>query len=296
VTEFLFNWVSIVPSFAVPFALAALGLIISEQAGVLNLGAEGFMLVGALTGVGLMLGGASPEAALAGATVAGAGLGVVFAMLAASLRINHVIAGLALVFSAQALTSYVATSQKWTNKAISGLQPVFLGQDAVAFATPLICLAVVLVLYRTRAGLALRAVGQNPAAADAAGIDVTTVRILAIVAGAALIGLAGGYLTLAVTRIWVDDVVGGRGWIAIALVIFARWHPWRALAGALLFGCIEALIPRLAAAGVEAPRYMLLMTPYLVTLLVMVWTAASLRDRSAQPAALGLHHIREERT
>jgi len=295
-TEFLINWVAIVPSFAVPFALAALGLIICEQAGVLNLGAEGFMLVGALTGVGLTIGGVPPEAALAGSALAGAALGVVFAFLAASLRINHVIAGLALVFSAQALTSYVATSQKWTNKAIGGLQPVFLGQDVVAFATPLICLAVVLVLYRTRAGLALRAVGQNPAAADAAGIDATTVRILAIVAGAALIGLAGGYLTLAVTRIWVDNVVGGRGWIAIALVIFARWHPWRALAGAVLFGCIEALIPRLAAAGVDVPRYLLLMTPYLVTLLVMVWTATRLKDRSAQPAALGIHHIREERT
>lgn len=295
-TEFLINWVAIVPSFAVPFALAALGLIVCEQAGVLNLGAEGFMLVGALAGVGLTIGGVPPEAALAGSALAGAALGVVFAVLAASLRINHVIAGLALVFSAQALTSYVATSQKWTNKAIGGLQPVFLGQDIVAFATPLICLAVVLVLYRTRAGLALRAVGQNPAAADAAGIDATTVRFLAIVAGAALIGLAGGYLTLAVTRIWVDNVVGGRGWIAIALVIFARWHPWRALAGAVLFGCIEALIPRLAAAGVDVPRYLLLMTPYLVTLLVMVWTAARLKDRSAQPAALGIHHIREERT
>lgn len=295
-TEFLFNWVAIVPSFAVPFALAALGLIICEQAGVLNLGAEGFMLVGALAGVGLVIGGASPEAALAGSALAGAGLGLVFAFLAASLRINHVIAGLALVFSAQALTSYVATSQKWTNKAIGGLQPVFLGQDIVAFATPVLFLAVVFVLYRTRPGLALRAVGQNPAAADAAGIDVTTVRILAVVAGAALIGLAGGYLTLAVTRIWVDNVVGGRGWIAIALVIFARWHPWRALVGAVLFGCIEALIPRLAAAGVDVPRYLLLMTPYLVTLLVMVWTASRLRDRSAQPAALGIHHIREERT
>ncbi|WP_187970129.1 ABC transporter permease [Aquibium microcysteis] len=295
-TEFLINWVAIVPSFAVPFALAALGLIICEQAGVLNLGAEGFMLAGALAGVGLTINGVSPEAALAGSALAGAALGVVFAVLAASLRINHVIAGLALVFSAQALTSYVASSQKWTNKAIGGLQPVFLGQDVVAFATPLIFLVAVLVLYRTRAGLALRAVGQNPAAADAAGIDATTVRFLAIVAGAALIGLAGGYLTLAVTRIWVDGVVGGRGWIAIALVIFARWHPWRALAGAVLFGCIEALIPRLAAAGVDVPRYLLLMTPYLVTLLVMVWTAARLKDRSAQPAALGIHHIREERT
>ncbi|MEM6464213.1 MAG: ABC transporter permease [Pseudomonadota bacterium] len=294
--DFLANWAASIPAFAVPFALAAFGLIISEKAGVLNLGAEGFMLAGALAGVGLMIAGAPPLLALAGAAMAGAAMGLLFAVMVAGLRIDHVISGLALVFASGALTSFIAAQYRWTNTAIGGLEPVLLEQDIVVFATPFICLAVVWLLQRTRFGLAIRAVGENPGAADAAGIDVTNVRFAAIILGAALIGLAGGYLTVAVTRIWVDGVVGGRGWIAIALVIFARWHPWRALLGALLFGCIEALIPRIAATGADVPRYFLQMTPYLATLAVMVWAAMRGSDRWAQPAALGQHHVREDRT
>ncbi|MBN9669725.1 ABC transporter permease [Roseibium aggregatum] len=294
-TEFLFNWLVNVPAFAVPFALAALGLILSERAGVLNLGAEGFMLAGALAGIGVTINGGPPLAALAGAMLAGMAMGLVFAFLTASLRINHVIAGLALVFFADALTRYIASYAGWTNQAIKGLEPIFLGQDLVVWATPLICLGCVLLLNRTRFGLALRAVGENPAAADAAGIDVTTMRILAILLGTALIGLAGGYLTVAVSKIWTGSVVGGRGWIAIALVIFARWHPWRAVLGAILFGCIEALIPRIAATGADVPRYFLQMPPYLATLAVMIWSATRSSGGGAQPAALGLHHIREDR-
>lgn len=292
---FLFNWLINVPAFAAPFAIAALGLIITERAGVLNLAAEGFMLAGALAGVGLMLNGATSMVALAGSMVAGMALGLVFAVMVASFRINHVISGLALVFFAEALTSYIASSERWTNKAINGLEPVLFGQDIIVFATPVLCIATIWLLNRTRFGLTLRAVGENPGAADAAGIDVTAMRFAAILVGAALIGLAGGYLTVAVSRIWVDNVIGGRGWIAIALVIFARWHPWRALFGAVLFGCIEALIPRVAAAGVDVPRYFLQMTPYLATLGVMVWAAMRGTDRWSQPAALGQHHIREER-
>jgi simple sugar transport system permease protein len=294
--DFLLFWLASIPGFATPFALAALGLILSERAGVLNLGAEGFMLTGALAGVGLVLWGVPPLLALAGAALAGAATGLLFAVLVVGLRISHVIGGLALVFLATAFTSAVAAAQGWTNQAIGGLQPVLLGQDAVVLATPLICLGVAALLARTRLGLTLRAVGENPAAADAAGIDVTNTRIAAVCLGGVLIGLAGGYLTVGVTRIWVDGLVGGRGWIAIALVIFARWAPWPALGGALLFGGIEALIPRIAAAGIEMPRYFLLMTPYLVTLGVMVWAAARGGDRWTQPAALGQHHIREDRT
>ncbi|MEM9105573.1 MAG: ABC transporter permease [Pseudomonadota bacterium] len=294
--DFIANWVASIPAFAVPFALAAFGLIVTEKAGVLNLGAEGFMLCGALAGVGLMIAGAPPLAALAGSALAGAATGLLFAVMVAGLRVDHVISGLALVFTCGALTSFVAAKYGWTNTAIGGLEPVILEQDILVFATPAICLAVVWLLQRTRFGLAIRAVGENPGAADAAGIDVTNVRFAAIIIGAALIGLAGGYLTVGVTRIWVDGVVGGRGWIAIALVIFARWHPWRALLGALLFGCIEALIPRVAATGADVPRYFLQMTPYLATLAVMIWVALRGSDRWAQPAALGQHHVREDRT
>lgn len=294
-SDFLLNWLINIPGFAAPFAIAALGLIITERAGVLNLAAEGFMLAGALAGVGLMINGAAPLVALGGSMVAGMAMGLIFAIMVASFRINHVISGLALVFFAEALTSYIASAERWTNKAIKGLEPIFLGQDVIVYATLALCALTVWMLNKTRFGLTLRAVGENPGAADAAGIDVTATRFAAILIGAALIGLAGGYLTVAVSRIWVDSVVGGRGWIAIALVIFARWHPWRALLGAILFGCIEALIPRIAAAGVDVPRYFLQMTPYLATLAVMIWAAARGRDRWSQPAALGQHHIREER-
>ena len=308
--DFFINWISIVPSFAAPFVLAALGLIICERAGVLNLGAEGFMLVGALAGVGLMVNGAPALLSLAGAALAGSIFGLFFAFMVAGLRINHVISGLAIVFLAQALTSLIATQQGWTNNHISGLQPLFsdslsdilyfgpilFGQDIIIYFTPILCFLVAYVIYQTTIGLKLRAVGENPHAADAAGIDVTLIRFLAIIIGGAFLGLAGGYLTVAVSKIWVDGVVGGRGWIAIALVIFARWGAWRALTGALLFGCIEALIPRIAAVGIHVPQYFLLMTPYLTTLGVMIWSAIRLKNDWSQPAALGQHHIREERT
>ena len=110
-----------------------------------------------------------------------------------------------------------------------------------------------------------------------------------------LIGLAGAYISVLSTKMWIADMVGGRGWIAVALVIFARWSPWKALAGAVLFGCIEALIPQMAASGIRLPQYFVFMTPYAVTLGVMIWVALASRDSSSQPGALGVPFIREER-
>jgi simple sugar transport system permease protein len=114
-------------------------------------------------------------------------------------------------------------------------------------------------------------------------------------AGSAIVGLAGGYISVVSTKLWVDGMTGGRGWIAIGLVIFARWGPWRALAGAALFGCIEALIPQLAAAGIRLPQYFVLMTPYVVTLAVMIAVAMSKRGHDGEPGALGEPFVREER-
>jgi len=308
--DFFINWIGIIPSFAAPFVLAALGLIICEKSGVLNLGAEGFMLIGALAGVGFSINGSSAMIALGFSAIAGSMLGLLFAVLVAGLRINHVISGLALVFLAQALTSLIATQNSWTNNAIYGLGPFFpdyfqkfpiigkilFGHDLIIYLIPIFCLIVNYVMYRTALGLNLRSVGENPYSADAAGVNVTLYRFVAILVGGAFLGLAGGYLTVAVSKIWVDGVVGGRGWIAIALVIFARWGPWRALLGAILFGCIEALIPRVAATGFQVPQYFLLMTPYFATLGVMVWSAMRLKNDWSQPGSLGKHHIREERT
>jgi len=307
--DFLVNWLAGIPAFAVPFALATLGLIITEKSGVLSLGAEGYMLVGAMAGVGASFSlGLPAEAALLVAALAASAVSLLFALLVIVLRINQVIAGLAIVFFCQGLTSLIATQRGWTNKMIGGLQPLPLGplaeipvigrilfaQDIVVYLTVPVFLAAVLVMNRTMFALKMRSVGENPEAADAAGLNVAWYRLLAVIAGAALVGLAGGYLSVAVAKIWVDGMSGGRGWIAVALVIFARWQPWRALAGAILFGCIEALIPRVAALGIQVPQYFMLMTPYLATLAVMIWTSRS-GAASRQPAALGLPHVREER-
>lgn len=308
--DFLVNWLASTPAFAVPFALAALGLIVTEKSGVLSLGSEGYMLVGAMAGVGAAFGlGLPPELALCVAALAAAVVSLLFAFLVILLRINQVIAGLAIVFFSQGLTSLIATQQGWTNKMVSGLQPLRLGpladipflgrvlftQDIVVYLTVPVFLGAVYVLNRTMFGLRLKAVGENPEAADAAGLNVAWYRLAAVVIGAALVGLAGGYLSVAVAKIWVDGMAGGRGWIAVALVIFARWSPWRALAGAVLFGCIEALIPRVAAMGIQVPQYFVLMTPYLATLAVMIWTSRAGTHRLSQPAALGVPHVREER-
>ncbi len=307
--QFIVNWLASTPSFATPYALAALGLIIGERAGVLSLGAEGFMLVGALAGVAaeLQLGG-YPVIALLFAMLAAAVVSLLFALLVVILRVNQVIAGLAIVFFCQGLTSLVGTLGGWTNRAITGLHEVaiwplsqipILGrilftQDLVIYLTIPIFFLIHHLLSRSMLGLRLRSVGENPEAADAVGVSVSLYRFGAVVAGSALMGLAGGYLSVVDVKIWIPNMTGGRGWIAVALVIFARWQPWRALFGALLFGCIEALIPRIAAAGIQVPQYFLLMTPYLATIAVMVWVGLT-KFGSNEPAALGQPHVREER-
>jgi len=306
--DILINWLANTPDFAVPYALAALGLILTERAGVLSLGAEGLMLVGALAGIGAQLAFGQPGVSLVLAMGAASLVSVLFAAMVILLRVNQVIAGLALVFFCQGLTSLLGTLFEWTNQATGGIGGAALWplsalpgvgrlfeQNPMVWLTVPIFAAVAWFLDRTTTGLRWRAVGENPQAADAAGIGVTAYRFAAVMAGAALVGLAGAYLSVVSTKLWIAGMTGGRGWIAIGLVIFARWSPWKALAGALLFGCIEALIPQLAAAGIPLPQYFVLMTPYAVTLGVMVWVAMAKRGGQGEPGALGEPYVREER-
>jgi general nucleoside transport system permease protein len=310
VSDFIINWLANVPVNAVPYALAALGLIICERSGVLNITAEGIMLIGALAGAGASLTfGGHPALALVVAMLAASFVSLLFALLVVVLRINQVIAGLSIVFFCQGVTSLVGTIEKWQNKQLTGLASVkiwplseipglgrvIFSQDPIVYLTILIFFLVNFVLFRTMPGLKLRAVGENPAASDAAGISVTLHRLSAIVGGSALIGLAGGYISVVSVKLWVNGMTGGRGWIAVALVVFARWQPWPAFWGALLFGCIEALIPHIAAAGIRVPQYLMLMTPYLATIGVMIWVGAKQRAGSQGPGALGVPHVREER-
>jgi simple sugar transport system permease protein len=310
VSDFIINWIANIPQLAAPYALAALGLIVSERAGVLTITAEGLMLVGALAGIiaSTVLGG-QPFAALAFAMLAASLVSGLFGALVVAFRVNQVIAGLATVFFCQGLTNLIGARGDFTNHAVAGLGKLAIGplsqipvvghilfsQDAIVYAIVPIFFLVDRLLFRSTLGLRLRAVGENPDAANAAGISVSRYRFAAVLAGAALIGLAGGYLSVVHTKIWIQDMTNGRGWIAVALVIFSRWRPWRALGGALLFGGIEALIPRLAAAGVALPQYFMLMTPYLATLAVMVWSSRANKGRADGPASLGQPHVREER-
>lgn len=302
------NWLASTPDFAVPYALAALGLIISERAGVLSLGAEGLMLVGALAGIGAQLAFGQPAVSLVLAMLAASALSLLFAVMVIWLRVNQVIAGLALVFFCQGLTALVGSLAEWTNHATEGIGGMALWplsllpgvgrlfeQNAMVWLTLPVFAAVTWFFSRTSAGLRLRAVGENPQAADAAGLRVTLWRLAAVLAGSALVGLAGAYISVVSTKLWIAGMTGGRGWIAVGLVIFARWSPWKALVGALLFGCIEALIPQLAAAGVQLPQYFVMMTPYAVTLGVMIWVALARRAGDDEPGALGQPYVREER-
>jgi simple sugar transport system permease protein len=308
--SFLTNWLADAPGTAVPYALGALGLIICERSGVLNLTAEGLMLVGALAGIGayLMLGG-QPGLALVIAMAAASVTSLLFAALVVVLRVNQVIAGLSMVFFCQGLTGLLGTLLHWQNKRIAGLGPlnvwpfseipvigkIFFMQNAVVYVTVLIFIVVNWWLFSTMMGLRIRSVGESPAAADAAGISVSLNRVLAIVIGSSLLGLAGAYISVVSVKLWVTGMTGGRGWIAVALVVFARWKPWPALGGALLFGCIEAIIPHIAAAGIRFPQYLMLMTPYLATIAVMIWVGATQNMGTSEPGALGQPHVREER-
>lgn len=309
-TEFLINWLANVPGTAAPYAFAALGLIISERSGVLNLTAEGLMLVGAVAGLGACLTiGDHPMLALLVAMLAASFVSLLFAGLVVILRVNQVIAGLAIVFFCQGLTGLIGTLANWQNHPIAGLNKIELWplseipvigrilfvQDPIIYLAIPIFYGVALFLRGSMLGLKLRAVGENPAAADAAGVSVSLYRIGAIVAGSSLVGLAGGYISVVNVKLWVTGMVGGRGWIAVALVVFARWAPWPALAGALLFGCIEGVVPRIAAAGIRVPQYLMLMTPYLATIGVMIWVGARNRGDQGEPGALGQPHVREER-
>jgi general nucleoside transport system permease protein len=307
--DFLINWFSNVPQSAVSFALATLGLIICERSGVLNLGAEGFMLMGAMTGAGAVLAIGNPFFALLLAALSTGAMALLFGFLVITLRVNQVISGLTMVFFAQGFTTLVSTKMDWTNKAFTGVGKVnfgwlvdipvigkiLFGQDVIVYLTVLIFAAAVFLFDSTEQGMRIKAVGENPEAADSAGVSVAINRYLAVVVGCMFVGLAGAYMSVVVAKIWVDGMTGGRGWIAIALVIFARWRFWTALLGAVLFGCVEALIPRIAAIGLQVPQYFMLMLPYVATLSVMAWSSLRRKSNGA-PGALGKPFVREERS
>jgi simple sugar transport system permease protein len=288
--------------------LATLGEIIAERSGVLNLGVEGMMLTGALAGAAVGVATGHPVAAVASAALAGGLLALVHGFFSISLRVNQVLSGLALTILGLGLTSFLGRPLIGTRPGvrlaavpIPGLAEIPLIGDVFFRQSVLAYLAYILVplcwvlLHRTKVGLKIRAVGEDAAAVDAAGINVFRLRYLCTFAGGLGAGLAGAYLSLAYTPGWKESMTGGQGWVAIAMVIFAGWNPLKAVIGAFLFGGLTALQFYFQAIGVEViPAYILRMLPYVLTIAVMVLVnAGGRRRRGASPAALGVAFNRE---
>jgi simple sugar transport system permease protein len=288
---------------------ATIGEILAERSGVLNLGVEGMMLVGALAGFAASFYTGSLWVGVLCAMLAGGVLALIHAFFSVILRVNQVVSGLALTLLGIGLSDFLGrpligkTAAKleafplFPLDRIPVVGDVFFTHSALVYPAYLLVPASAYFLYRTRFGLELRATGENPSAADTVGIGVIGHRCLFTFMGGTLAGLGGAYLSLAYTPGWKEQMTGGQGWIAIALVIFSMWDPLRAAAGALLFGFINALQFYFQAAGITIiPGYILRMLPYLFTIgvLVAITRSESARKRVGAPAALGTPFEREK--
>ncbi|MEE2945823.1 MAG: ABC transporter permease [Pseudomonadota bacterium] len=281
---------------ATPLLLAAIGELVVEKAGVLNLGVEGMMIVGAVCGFAVSVETGSPYLGILAAMAGGAILSMLFAFLTQFALANQVASGLALTLFGLGLSALMGQSYVGVKPPVMGkvdipvlsdlpfIGHILFGHDIVLYMGLGLTAAVWAVLKYTRAGLVLRAVGENHEAAHALGYHVVRVRILAILFGGACAGLGGAYISLIRVPQWTEGMTAGIGWIALALVVFASWKPWRVLLGAYLFGGINVLQLNLQAAGIAIPVEYLAMSPYLITIIVLVILSA---DKSAAPASLG---------
>ena len=283
-----------------PLLLAAAGELVAERSGVLNLGVEGMMIVGAACGfAGAYLTGSIVIGALAG-IAAGAALAAVFALLTLGLAVNQVATGLALTILGVGLSGLIGAGfvgeriVPAPHLYIPGLTDVpfvgrvLFGQDPFVYFSLALVIGIWWFLYRTRAGLELRACGDNPASAHALGLPVLRTRALAVLFGGACAGLGGAYLPLAYTPFWISGMTAGRGWIALALVVFASWQPARLVVGAYLFGAVTILQLHAQGAGVGIPSQFMSSLPYLATILVLVVISRTRGHAgAAAPASLG---------
>jgi ABC-type uncharacterized transport system permease subunit len=294
---------------ATPVLLAAQGELLAERSGILNLGVEGMMLLGALTGFAVTNATGNTLFGIAGAATAGAALAFVHAFFTITLRANQIVTGLSLAIFGGGLSSlfgqsYVGRPPRATigDAALGPLAdipfigPILFDQSPFFYAALVITASIAFFLSKTRPGLVLRALGERPEAVDVFGMPVAQLRYIYVVIGGALSGVGGAALSLSYTPSWVENMTAGRGWIAIALVIFALWRPWWVLAGAILFGAADSLGFVLQAEGTTINSYALAMLPYILTLAVLAIVGrAALRRRLGVPSALGVAYDRERR-
>jgi ABC-type uncharacterized transport system permease subunit len=293
-------------AFAMPTALAALGETVAERAGVLNLGVEGMLLSGALSSFLVAYYAHSVALATLAGIAVGVGLGALMAYLSVTLGTEQIINGIAIVLLAQGLTAFTFEKLFGGEEQptihgipdvhvpllhdIPGVGPILFEQNVLFYVSVAVAIAVTLVLTRTRFGLEVRAVGESPAAADASAVSVARIRWLALLIGGGMAGMGGAVLVVGQLNLFETNVSAGRGWIAVALVIFGRWNPLFVLGGAFLFGFTDALQIRVQAVsgGIAStvPTEIFAALPYAVTLIVMVG-ATVWAGRAAQPTALG---------
>lgn len=283
-----------------PLVFAALGELVTEKAGVLNLGLEGMMLAGAVAGFAATLGTDSVVVGFAAAALAGMLMSLVFGVLTLTLLANQVATGLALSIFGIGLSAFVGLS--YIGTPLPGLDamrfgglnelpvigPLLFGHDPLVYLSLLMYALVSGFIYLSRGGLILRAVGESPESAHAIGYPVILIRYMAVAFGGAMSGVAGGYLSLVYTPMWAENMTAGRGWIALALVVFATWKPLRVLLGAYLFGAVTIAQLHLQGGGVAISSHLLSMLPYLATILVLVLISRDpTRIRLNAPASLG---------
>ena len=271
---------------ATPILLAAIGELVVERAGVLNLGVEGMMITGAVSGFIVAVSTGSPLLGFIGAAVGGAFLGLLFGILTQVLLSNQVATGLALTLFGLGLSALMGQNYigvkapsfpDWDIPLLGDIPvigPIVFQHDPMVYVGLILVAATWWFLHKTRHGLVLRAVGENHDAAHALGYKVIRVRLLAIMFGGACAGLGGAYLSLVRVPQWTEGMTAGAGWIALAIVVFASWKPWRLLLGAYLFGGVTVLQLNLQAAGVAVPVEYLSMSPYLATIVVLVIMSA----------------------
>jgi len=295
-----------------PLLYATLGEAITERSGNLNLGVEGMMLMGAITGFQIGASTNNPVLAILASLAAGALGAFIYAFLTVTLRANQVVSGLSLTIFGAGISGFAG--QKLAGQPVSeelkswfvqikipllgdipGLGQILFNHNILVYLGYIIAICTGIYLFRTKKGLNLRAIGENPAAADASGINVSLYKYAHILAGGALCGMGGAYLSLIHVGAWQPNITAGRGWIAVALVIFTAWSPYKALIGAYFFGALDMLGLYLQKFDIKVSQYILDMTPYAVTILVLVITSIRKSKENSPPKALGEPYFREDR-
>jgi len=307
--DFITNILIAAVSAGTPLLFASLGAILTERSGVLNLGVEGMMLIGAVCGYMGAIQTDNLVYALIFACIGGGLLGLLHALLTITLTANQVVSGLAITLFGTGLSAYlgqpligiplsitVPIIELPFLSSIPVVGPAFFRGDLLIWLSYVLVILIFILIYKTSWGLNLRAIGDNPATADAMGQSVVKTRYFYVVIGGMLAGLGGAYLSLVYTPSWAEGMTAGRGWIAVALVIFARWNPVRALFGAYFFGGLDAIGFHLQLTGIDIPSYYLKMVPYLLTIAVLIFVGYKYRGQSTgKPEMLGQPYVREER-